>query len=69
MANELRRVSGLNVRRRFFMEELGKYFFLNSGACKAVYREIESDADKEFESKLTAGPWADLANKCHKRRD
>lgn len=51
------------------MEELSKYFFLDNGACKAVYREIESGADKEFESKLTAGPWAEMANKSHKRRD
>ena len=51
------------------MEELGKYFFLDYGACNAVYREIESGADKELESKLTAGPWAKMANKSHKRRD
>lgn len=51
------------------MEELGKYFFLNSGACKAIYRKIQSGTYKEFESKLTAGPWAEMANKSHKRRD
>ena len=50
-------------------EELGKYFFLDYGACNAVYREIESGADKELESKLTAGPWAEMANKSHQRRD
>ena len=51
------------------MEELGKYFFLDYGAGKAVYREIESGADKELESKLTGRPGAEMANKSHKRRD